>query len=117
MKSQEEGTAIHSGMNLREALRAAERMGCRVMPVRRTGEMRVLYPAIGSVRLNGRRTDAPRALTQLLKAVRNAPGASRAGQPAAADRCETVARDRGSREPSRERGVARGGSRKPKSRA
>lgn len=99
-----EDIRIHSGMNLREALRAANRMGCDVRPVRRTGELRVLHRGTGSVRLNGRRTDAPRALTQLLMAVRKAAAAP---APVAGDRGGCARRETAVRPPRRERGVSK----------
>lgn len=60
----------HHGCNLRQALRSARSLGCRVRCPRRTGEVLVSHPAVpGSVRVNARRKDAPRALTGLLDEV------------------------------------------------
>lgn len=58
------------GANLRQTLKEAERMGCRVKTIRRTGEFRISHPAIGrTVKLNGRRKDTPRALTCFLRRI------------------------------------------------
>ena len=54
-------------MSLRQALVVANELGCRVSPVRRTGEVRVIAPTGSSVRHNGRRKDASRALVALLQ--------------------------------------------------
>lgn len=63
---------IHSGMNLNEALRAACELGCQVKAVRRTGEIRVRHPMLPRyVRVNIRRKDCPRELTQFLRKCRN----------------------------------------------
>ena len=53
-------------MNLHEALALAAKLGCEVSPVRRTGEVLVSHGALGRVRVNNRRKDAPRALLTLL---------------------------------------------------
>jgi hypothetical protein len=58
---------IHAGMNLREALDDARRMGCEVSRVYRTGELLVTHPSWPRrVRVNSRRLDAPRHLIGLL---------------------------------------------------
>jgi hypothetical protein len=58
---------IHSGLNLREALDAARRLGCSIAVVAGTGELTVSHPAWSRrVRFNRRRRDAPRSLTGLL---------------------------------------------------
>jgi hypothetical protein len=59
----------YTGCNLREALIHATQLGCEVEYVNRTGEVRVYLPGHRSVRLNGRRKDAPRALTTLLNQI------------------------------------------------
>ena len=59
--------SYHNGMNLDKALREAAHRGWEVRPVRRTGEVDVIATAGQRVRLNGRRKDAPRALTALLR--------------------------------------------------
>lgn len=61
---------VSHGMNLRESLAAARAMGCTVEPRRRTGEIQIIDPASRQrVLVNGRRKDAPRALTKLLRAI------------------------------------------------
>jgi hypothetical protein len=65
---------IHHGMNLRDALIAAEELGLRVVKVNRTGETDVLGCIAGvrrkRVRVNRRRKDAPRQLTNFLLKVK-----------------------------------------------
>jgi hypothetical protein len=59
-----------SGMDLRKALRAARKAGCLVVKIKATGEVRVSHPKVRiTVRVNGRRKDAPRALTNFIKKV------------------------------------------------
>lgn len=61
---------VSHGMNLRDGLALARTMGCSVEPRRRTGEIQIIDPASRRrVLVNGRRKDAPRALTQFLKTV------------------------------------------------
>lgn len=59
------------GMNLRDALNLAQRLGCKVEHARRTGEVVVSHRdhPRHKVRLNSRRKCAPRALTSLLRKV------------------------------------------------
>lgn len=53
------------GKNLAELIRHAPQLGISVSPVRRTGELRFTHPQIASrPRVNGRRKDSPRVLTQ-----------------------------------------------------
>jgi hypothetical protein len=61
--------AIEHGCNLLVAIRYARDQGCTVSQPRRTGELVVSHPAMSGerVRVNGRRKDAPRALTTFLK--------------------------------------------------
>lgn len=58
--------SAHPGMSLRDALRLAERLGCRVEPKRRTGEVRVTLPDGEAVILSRARKDAPRVLSTAL---------------------------------------------------
>lgn len=59
-----------SGMNLRPLLRVARELGCAMYCPRRTGELVVSHYRIARrVRINARRTDAPRALSCFLKQV------------------------------------------------
>ena len=59
-----------SGLNLLDCIRLARRFGCDVQPVKRTGEIRFTHPKIEkSVRVDGRRKDASRALTAWLNRV------------------------------------------------
>lgn len=59
----------NTGCNLREALVRALQLGLEVEHVNRTGEVRVYISGRPSVRLNGRRKDAPRALTTMLNQI------------------------------------------------
>jgi hypothetical protein len=62
-----DGNFACSGLNLLDCIRLAKRFGCDVQPVKRTGEIRFTHPNIEkSVRVDGRRKDAPRALTAWL---------------------------------------------------
>lgn len=71
---------MHHGTNLLDLVRLAPELGVEVTNVRRTGELRFRHPALTtSVRVNGRRKDAPRALTAFFTA---------------AQRCHTLARIR-----------------------
>jgi hypothetical protein len=66
---------IHAGLNLREALVEARRLGCTVEVVMRTGELVVAHPRWPRrERINGRRKSAPRRLTGLLMGLERAPG-------------------------------------------
>lgn len=57
-----------SGINRRDALQWAKRLGCEVEPVRGTGEFRVFHPDLPRpIRINGRRKDAGRALSKALR--------------------------------------------------
>jgi hypothetical protein len=59
---------IHNGMNLREARAIARRLGASVEEPRRTGEIRLRHPLMPKpVLANGRRKDAPRAMTGWLR--------------------------------------------------
>lgn len=62
--------AVRPGMNLSDATRLWRAAGGSVEPVRRTGELCFRHPAAGRrLRVNGRRKDAPRLLTSLLRQV------------------------------------------------
>jgi hypothetical protein len=65
----------YTGVNLREALDDARRLGCTVSPIDRTGELSVSHPAWRHhIRLNGRKKSAPRILTvRLLGLMRPEP--------------------------------------------
>lgn len=65
-----------SGMSLDACKRAVRRLGGSIEPVRRTGEIRFVHPAVGSSgMINNRRKDAPRHATiWLRRLVRFAPG-------------------------------------------
>ena len=55
---------MNHGINLLGLIRRAPAMGIQVCNVRRTGELRFSHPRLqNTVRVNGRRKDAPRALT------------------------------------------------------
>jgi hypothetical protein len=58
---------VSPGMNLREALAEARRLGCTVAAINGTGELSVSHPAWRHhVKLNGRKKSAPRILTTRL---------------------------------------------------
>lgn len=58
------------GLNLAKCLQAARRLGCRVEPVHRTGEIRFVHPRmLKCITVNGRRKDAPRELTSWMNRV------------------------------------------------
>ena len=62
------GAHICSGMNLRAALDIARSLGCTIVPVNRTGEIRVSHPAmIQPVTINARRKDSERRFTGWLR--------------------------------------------------
>jgi hypothetical protein len=62
--------SISHGCNLLQALRAARELGCIVVDVNRTGEVRVSHHLFSdSVRVDRRRKDAPRQLTRFLQRV------------------------------------------------
>jgi hypothetical protein len=71
---QSKRTLCVSGVNLVDCERIAKQLGCDVEPVNGTGEIRFTHPNVEkSVRVNGRRKDAPRALTTWLNHIcRNA---------------------------------------------
>ena len=59
---------LHGGMSWRVALKLAERIGCRIAHVRRTGELSLSHPRISRrVRANARRKDIPRHVLAFLK--------------------------------------------------
>jgi hypothetical protein len=59
-----------SGMNLRDALRLARLRGCRITPVKASGEIRVSHPKIPQpITINGRRKDCERRLTCFLRVL------------------------------------------------
>jgi len=61
---------VSHGINLKDGLSIARTMGCTVEPRRRTGEIQVVDPVSRRrVLVNGRRKDAPRALTRFLKSI------------------------------------------------
>ena len=63
-------TYCESGVNLLDCVRIAKQLGCDVQPVNGTGEIRFSHPNIQkSVRVDGRRKDAPRALTAWLNRI------------------------------------------------
>lgn len=66
-----------AGLNLRAAIQIAERLGCCIQPVRRTGEIRFSHRLLlSTVRVNRRRKDAPRSLSGWLKDVVSASAAA-----------------------------------------
>ncbi len=62
--------ALHKNLSLDDALRAARELGCAVMPVRGTGEVRVTHPIhIRSLRINARRKDTTQHLIAFLRKI------------------------------------------------
>lgn len=61
----------HRGMNLRDAVRLGQKLGCRVEKTRRNGgEWMFRHPAADRpMKVNARRKDAPRSLIVFLKRV------------------------------------------------
>lgn len=69
---------IPAGGNLADREKDARKLGCIVGPVAGTGEIRFQHPMIAeSVRVDGRRKDAPRQLTcwlnKLARVLSNKP--------------------------------------------
>ena len=63
---------ITSGMNLRDALQAAEKLGCYVRTVRRKGEVRISHPRMGKrINANRRKKNASRVLTTFLSQLQD----------------------------------------------
>lgn len=61
---------ISCGANLDRCIAAARELGIDVIPVRRTGEVRFTYPGMNrSIRVNGRRKDAPLAVVKFINEV------------------------------------------------
>jgi len=61
---------VFHGMNLRDARRAAQQLGCLITHPRRTGEEIYRHSsAASSIRVNSRRKDAPRKLTAWLLSI------------------------------------------------
>lgn len=61
---------ISPGLDLKKSLKLAERLGCKVAWPNRTGEVTVRHDGLGQgVRVNSRRKDSPRCLTNLLNDV------------------------------------------------
>jgi hypothetical protein len=55
---------MQHGCNLADLIRHARRLGITIEPVRRTGELRFSHPRIPRrPRVNGRRKDSPRVVT------------------------------------------------------
>jgi len=58
---------IHYGMNQKQAHKAARKRGAVVTPVRRTGEIDVIFPSGRRVRTSARRKDSTRAYIKALR--------------------------------------------------
>jgi hypothetical protein len=83
-RASQSALGIHNGMSLREAQAVARRMGASVEAPRRTGEIRLRHPLMPKpVLANGRRKDAPRAMTGWLRQLEQLLAA---GPPAPASR-------------------------------
>lgn len=70
MENMSNNTSPHivRGADLSDCVAYTIQLGGTVEPVRRTGELRFSHPAADkTVRVNGRRKDAPRQLTTWLK--------------------------------------------------
>ena len=58
------------GQNLAECKQIAQQLGCRVEPVRGTGEIRFVHPRmLKPVTVNCKRKDAPRELTSWINSL------------------------------------------------
>jgi hypothetical protein len=63
---------IISGLSLRQALKAARRLGCSVYKPRKTGEVVVRHDDLTTrVRINCRRKDAPKQLVSYLRGLQS----------------------------------------------
>jgi hypothetical protein len=58
-----------AGINVRNALHIAKDIGCRIEPVRRTGEIPVSHPVQKPYKLDARRKDCPRKLVVWLRSI------------------------------------------------
>ncbi len=66
-RSKRQIVPVTPGMNLKNALQAARKLGCTVRTVRRSGEVRVSHASCHRrVNLNRRKKSAPRSLTTFL---------------------------------------------------
>jgi hypothetical protein len=73
---------IHHGINLRDAINIARKLGCSAMPKHRTGEYTLRHSAVaGRIVFNGRRKDAPREVTQWLRRLVRVISGSDNGNP------------------------------------
>jgi hypothetical protein len=56
--------------NLRQTLKYAEKLGCKVEKIRRSGEIRISHRDLPRpIRINGRRKDVPRKLESALRRI------------------------------------------------
>lgn len=61
-------SSVHAAMSLSDCIRLARRLGATVEHIRRTGEVRIIHPRIGSTgAINSRRKDSPRHATAWLR--------------------------------------------------
>ena len=61
---------ISSGQNLRNSLRIARELGCKIEPIRATGEGRLRHSLMEkTVRFSRVRKDSPQEVTQFLRSV------------------------------------------------
>ena len=68
---------VATGVNLNKAIQLAEKLGSRIHPIRRTGEVRFEHPlAVRRCVVNARRKDAPRHLIGWLRRVQAALNAA-----------------------------------------
>ena len=60
----------NTGMNRREYLRLAEKLGCWIVPIKATGELRIGHPAWErTIRVNNRRHHVPKTAIALLASI------------------------------------------------
>ena len=61
---------MHSGMNLRDAIKEARELGFDIRPINRAGELLFRHVSLDrAIRINARRKDAGRQLTVALRRV------------------------------------------------
>lgn len=57
---------VHQGMGRKQAEKVARRIGAVVLPVRRTGETKFVFPSGRRLKINARRKDASLAVVQAI---------------------------------------------------
>ena len=57
---------LHYGMSQKQVEKAARQMGVGVLPVRKTGEIKFVFPNGRQMKTNARRKDASKAIVKAL---------------------------------------------------